>query len=174
MRAPHADCTSNSGLRRNDLTGFESRSAENDWLGDDNDAKAHDFNRCIMKIIEIIRDQLDRPGNEAFCFTIEQPAGGRYPLNHFAILKSSRASGGCEAKEVQISFCRFLSGYIETVCEEEAAAFSHKPTLLWTNCDLLIQMCSKGLHKCGRPTHDAPMASPCQHHMEHTKAGGVR
>ena len=38
--------------------------------------KASDFNDCMLKIIDIIKDQMKRPGQD-FKFTLEQPDGGR-------------------------------------------------------------------------------------------------
>ena len=46
----------------------------------------------MLKISDIVRDQMGRPGNEGFRFTMEQPDGGKYPEHHLAILKNhSRA-----------------------------------------------------------------------------------
>ena len=49
--------------------------------------KASDFNDCMLKIIDIIKDQMKRPGQD-FKFTLEQPDGGRGPFTFTSLAAS--------------------------------------------------------------------------------------
>lgn len=151
------DCTSCSGARTN--THHERRSEDNNWRGGGDDPKSNAFNHYFFNIMVIIADQRSRPGNKGVIFTIEQPAGGHYPLYDLERLKLPEKQGGIGAVELKINFCKFASALDPKP--------PHKPTYIWTNCHELIKECLKGKFRCKRACDEAPEAAPCKNDRDH-------
>ena len=171
-------CTSTTRLRRADLCGHAPRSEANGWWGDEDDPPATDFNAYVKWICDVIDDQRSRPGNSHFVFTVEQPANGNYPKALFDRLKRPvRHQQGCGATELQISFCHFLSGFVEEACGHDELAFCTKPTLVFTNGAGFIHAWGNGRSLCGWSTpamreRGFGQCYPCEFIGLHSKKGG--
>ena len=88
---------------------------------------AHEYNRNLWWILDVIRDQMVRPGNQDFKFTIEAPVGGN--AQHILMLKAIElevCDGGPGGKVVEVHYCKFGVDY-------------EKKTFLWTNIESLIK-----------------------------------
>ena len=184
------DCASNSTLRRHDLPGgYERRGPQNGGYGSEEDEKAKLFNLCMDKIIAVIKDQRSRAGNGHFVFTVEQPDNGDYPGRWIEELENSVGTrAGCGATRLPLSFCKFRSGLFEKLHSLDSPPLCNKPTIFWSNCELLISELATGRSRCGRPgclfqaKHGAsqkvqlPRAGRCRFHGEHMEQGdgGVR
>ena len=101
------------------------RTVDNGFLGPDGDKICIEYNMDLTWIRQVIEDQLLRPGNEGFVYTIEAPEGIAHEVPHLKFLEIPRTHGGVGAERVRIDFCKFGQEH-------------QKPTQLWTNIESMI------------------------------------
>ena len=78
-----------------------------------------------MWIFKVITDQLDRPGNDGFKFTIEAPKGVAKNLYSFKNIEQPVDDGGPGGVRCEVHYCKF-------------GMEIKKPTYLWTNIASII------------------------------------
>lgn len=121
--------------------GTHHRSEANKYWGETDTCQQ--YNLDLAHIFAIIKDQMERPGNEAFRFTIEAPESVAPKILWFKLIETARANGGLGAKRLTIDFCHFGCRY-------------RKRTYIWTNLETMIAEYDKEDH-CRKCTP----ANPC-------------
>lgn len=103
--------------------GSHRRNEGNGYLGDD--SACQDYNKDLGWILEVVTNQMKRPGNSLFKFTIEAPVGiiSKHPT--IKMIEMPVADGGRGGKRCEVHYCKF-------------GLPIHKPTYLWTNIPSVI------------------------------------
>ena len=79
----------------------------------------------VSWIFEVIRDQIRRPNNAGFKFTLEAPKGIVRKLLMIQLIETPVEHGGCGGICVEIDQCKFGTDY-------------QKPTLIFTNIESIV------------------------------------
>ena len=133
------------------------RTHANGYLGADDDECSKEYNRDLAWIHRVIVDQQNRPGNEAFKFTIEAPEGvSHHVLDRFGFTISAN-DGGVGATRLLVHYCKFGMDYM-------------KPTCIWSNLETLIaELTDDG---SGPHSYICHAGNPCKHGLGyHSRLG---
>ena len=128
--------------QRNSMGEAYLRTEANNFLGPPGDRECEEYDLDLAWIIDVIKDQRSRPGNEDFKFIVEAPEGVARKLVQYKWIEMPTTHGGCGATRTRLHYCKFGTEYM-------------KPTYFWTNIEPMIA----SLHEANGQPHMRMCAS---------------